>query len=285
MQMTSTSHPALLDGKNVVVLGGTSGIGLAAAKAFIAAGARLVVVGLPSDDPESVKEQLGESTLLMFADAREPHTAEAAVGKTVEIFGKLDGLYHVAGGSGRRLGDGPLHEVTDEGWLATLELNLTPVFYSNRAAVRQFLLQKSGGSVLNLSSVLAFSPSPHHFGTHAYATAKAGIIGLTKSCAGMYAPQGIRFNVIAPGLIATPMSKRARASPEIAEFIRSKQPLEGGRFGEPEDLAAAAVFFMSDQSRFVTGQVLGVDGGWSVSDGQVAFTPDQNRTRGCRAEK
>jgi len=175
----------------------------------------------------------------------------------------------VAGGSGRRFGDGPLHEVTDEAWQATLELNLTSLFYSNRAAVRQFLRQKAGGSILNLGSVVAFSPSPRYFATHAYAAAKAAIIGLTRSCAGLYAPQGIRFNVIAPGLIATPMSERAQGSSEIQQFIRSKQPLDSGRIGKPDDLDAAAVFFMSDASKFVTGQVLAVDGGWSVTEGQI----------------
>ena len=120
-----------------------------------------------------------------------------------------------------------------------------------------------------MSSVLGFSPSPHYFSTHAYASAKAAIIGLTKSAAAYYAPANIRFNVLAPALVATPMSQRAQGDEEILRFIATKQPLEGGRIGHPSDLDGAAVYFMGDDSKFVTGQVLAVDGGWSVSDGQV----------------
>ena len=119
-----------------------------------------------------------------------------------------------------------------------------------------------------MSSVLAWSPSPQYFSTHAYAAAKAAIIGLTKSCASLYAPQGIRFNAIGPGLVATPMSQRAQQNEDIMRFIQAKQPLDGGRIGTPSDLDAAAIFFMSDGSKFTTGQVLAVDGGWSITDGQ-----------------
>jgi NAD(P)-dependent dehydrogenase (short-subunit alcohol dehydrogenase family) len=122
-----------------------------------------------------------------------------------------------------------------------------------------------------MSSVLAFSPSPHYFATHGYAAAKAAVIGLTKSAAAYYAPANIRFNVLAPALVATPMSQRAQEDQQILEFITTKQPLDGGRIGQPRDLDAAAVYFMSDGSRFVTGQVLAVDGGWGVSDGQFAI--------------
>jgi NAD(P)-dependent dehydrogenase (short-subunit alcohol dehydrogenase family) len=185
------------------------------------------------------------------------------------MFGGFDGLYHVAGGSGRRWGDGPLHEISDEGWRLTLELNLTSVLFSNRAAVRQFLAQKTGGSVLNLTSVLASSPSPQYFATQAYAAAKAAIIGLTKSCAALYAPNDIRFNTIAAGLVRTPMAERACNDPQIMAFVQTKQPLDGGRVGRSSDLDAAVVYFMSDSSRFTTGQVLAVDGGWTVSEGKT----------------
>ena len=133
---------------------------------------------------------------------------------------------------------------------------------------RQFLKQRTGGTVLNCGSVLGFSPSPKFFSTHAYTTAKAAIIGLTQAAAAHYAGNNIRFNVLAPGLVATPMSRRAQENGAIMQFIRTKQPLDGGRIGLPSDLDAAVVFFMSDESKFVTGQVLAVDGGWSVSEGQ-----------------
>jgi NAD(P)-dependent dehydrogenase (short-subunit alcohol dehydrogenase family) len=151
-----------------------------------------------------------------------------------------------------------------------MDLNATSMFHSNRAAVRQFLDQKTGGSILNVTSVLAYSPAPHHFATHAYAAAKAAAIGFTRSCAAHYASHGIRFNGIAPGLVDTPMARRAAGDEQIRRYLVTKQPLDGGRIGNPEDLDAAVVYFLSDQSRFVTGQVLGVDGGWAVSEGQVA---------------
>ncbi len=121
---------------------------------------------------------------------------------------------------------------------------------------------------MNMGSVLGFAPSPRYFATHAYATTKAAIIGLTKSAAAFYAPQSIRFNVVAPALVDTPMAQRAANGPAIMKFIEKKQPLDGGRIGHPNDLDAAVIYFLSDASKFVTGQVLAVDGGWCVSDGQ-----------------
>ena len=258
-----------LKDKSIVVIGGTSGLGLSAAKAFVAAGARVVVVGKDTDKLEAAKAALGAAAMGLSADATHPDTAVAAVNIASKNFGGFHGLYHVAGGSGRKEGDGPLHSITNEGWEHTLQLNLNSVFYSNRAAAQYFARQQTGGSILNMSSVLGFSPSPHFFATHAYAAAKSAIIGFTRSCAAYYAGAGIRFNVLAPALVATPMSQRAQANPEVLEFIATKQPLDGGRIGEPADLDAAAVYFLSDDSKFVTGQVLAVDGGWSVSEGQL----------------
>jgi NAD(P)-dependent dehydrogenase (short-subunit alcohol dehydrogenase family) len=267
--MAITPSAGSLEGKRIVVMGGTGGIGLSAVKTFLGAGARVVAVGLEPEQVGQVSSLLGERARVLSADVRQPEAALQAIGECVTRFGGLDGLYHVAGGSGRRWGDGPIHEVTDDGWRLTIELNVTSVFYSNRAAVRQFLAQNSGGAILNLTSVLAESPSPRFFATHSYASAKAAIVGLTKSCAAYYAPQGIRCNALAPGLVDTPMAQRATKDPRIMEFIRGKQPLDGGRIGAPSDLDGAAVYFLSDESRFTTGQVLAVDGGWSVSEGQV----------------
>jgi NAD(P)-dependent dehydrogenase (short-subunit alcohol dehydrogenase family) len=257
-----------LDGKKIVVIGGTGGIGLSAVKAFIAAGACVVAVGLEREEVPPVARDFGKACRFIHADATQPETAPKAIDECVAALGGFHGLYHVAGGSGRRWGDGSLHEITNEGWHLTLELNLTSVFYSNRAAVRQFLGKGKGGSILNLSSVLAFSPSGEHFATHSYAAAKSAIIGLTRSCASRYAGNLIRFNALAPGLIQTPMAQRAANDPSIMAFIKSKQPLDGGRIGQASDLDAAAVFFMSDASHFTTGQVLAIDGGWSVTEGQ-----------------
>jgi NAD(P)-dependent dehydrogenase (short-subunit alcohol dehydrogenase family) len=209
----------------------------------------------------------GHRTLV--GDATHPDTAAKAIELATKEFGRFDALYHVAGGSGRSRGDGPLDRITDNGWRFTLDMNLTSTFYSNRAAARQFLRQGTGGCVLNMTSVLAFSPSPEFFTTHAYAAAKAAIIGLTRSAAAHYAKQNIRFNAVAPGLVETRMSQRAAGDERIMKFVATKQPLDGGRIGKPEDLDAAIVFLLSDAAKFVTGQVLSVDGGWHVSEGQV----------------
>ncbi len=256
-----------LANKSLVVIGGTTGLGLSAAKAFVREGARVVVVGRNPESAAAAQAALGPNTRALAGDACDAQTAVLAIELAVRDFGALHGLYHVAGGSGRRQGDGPLHEISDAGWAYTLNENLTSMFYSNRAAAQQFLQQSGGGSVLNMGSVLGFSPSPKFFSTHAYATTKAAIIGLTKSAAAFYAPLNIRFNVLAPALVATPMSQRAQGDEAIQEFIKTKQPLDGGRIGVPEDLDSAAVFFMGDESKFATGQVLAVDGGWTVSEG------------------
>jgi NAD(P)-dependent dehydrogenase (short-subunit alcohol dehydrogenase family) len=258
----------------VVVVGGTTGLGFSAARACVEAGGRVVVVGRNPDNARSAGELLGpSSSRVVVADATDPATAPAAIELALTDFGRFDALYHVAGGSGRKAGDGPLHEITDEGWDFTQRLNLTSLFYSNRAAARQFLLQASAsryprGSVLNMGSVLGYSPSRKYFATHAYAATKSAVIGFTRSCAAYYAPHNIRFNVIVPALIETPMSHRAAGDETIMGFIRTKQPLDGGRIGRPEDLDAAVVYFLSEASKFCTGQVLTVDGGWSVSEGQ-----------------
>jgi NAD(P)-dependent dehydrogenase (short-subunit alcohol dehydrogenase family) len=260
---------AMLRDRAIVIIGGTTGLGLSAARACVAAGGRVVVVGRKEQSASEAGRALGEAGLAIVGDATDPQTAPNAIAAGIERFGRFDGLYHVAGGSGRSKGDGPLHELSDEGIDFTLKLNLTSLIYSNRAAARQLREQGGGGSVLNMGSVLGFSPSPHHFATHAYAATKAAIIGFTQSCASYYAAEDIRFNVIAPALVETPMAQRAAGDERILEFIRTKQPLDGGRIGRPDDLDAAVVFFLSDAARYVTGQVLAVDGGWTVSEGQL----------------
>src|SRR5437879_11000895 len=117
------------------------------------------------------------------------------------------------------MGDGPLHEMTDEGWRGTLDLNLTSLVFSNRAAARQFLAQRSSGSILNMGSVLGWSPSPRHFATHAYAAAKAAVVGFTKSIAAYYAEKKISCNVLATGLVETAMAQSAARCGVITRFI------------------------------------------------------------------
>ncbi len=261
-----SSAGALTD-KVFVVIGGTGGLGLSGALACVRAGAKVVVVGRDLAGVHAAQRAMGEQGRALAGDASDPHTAPAAIELALNAFGHFNGLYHVAGGSGRKSGDGPLHEISDDGWDYTLKLNLTSLLYSNRAAARQLLKQGTGGCVLNMGSVLAFSPSPHHFATHAYATTKAAAVGLTRAAAAYYAPRNIRFNLLAPALVQTPMSQRASGDEQIVRYIRGKQPLDGGRIGRTDDLDAAVVYFLSDAARFVTGQVLNVDGGWSVTEG------------------
>jgi NAD(P)-dependent dehydrogenase (short-subunit alcohol dehydrogenase family) len=164
------------------------------------------------------------------------------------------------------MGDGPLHEITDEGWDYTIALNQTSVFYSNRAAIAALLDQQRAGAILNMTSVLAYAPAPAHFASHAYAAAKAAIIGMTRSAAAYYAPHKIRINALAPGCTETPMAGRVRENAAVQDYLRRKQPLDGGRIGVPQDADGAAVLLLSDAASFITGQVLAVDGGWSVMD-------------------
>ncbi|NJK93698.1 MAG: SDR family oxidoreductase [Bacteroidales bacterium] len=259
----------MLSGKNLVVIGGTTGLGLSASKAFVENGANVVVAGRNEDSVSEAKKLLGSRSEGIAGDAVLPETAMRAIEVCVETFGSFHGLYHVAGGSGRKMGDGPLHELTLEGWNKTLELNLTSLMLSNQAAVQYFLKHHQEGYILNMGSVLGYSPSPQYFSTHAYAASKSAIIGFSKSIAAYYAKNNIRVNVIAPALVETPMAKRAAEDDHILAFIKTKQPLDGGRIGYPSDLDGLAVYFMSDMARFTTGQVIAVDGGWTVSEGQL----------------
>ncbi len=259
----------MLSGKNIVIIGGTTGLGLSAALAFIEQGARVVVTGRSPESCNKAQHQLGDLGLAISSDATKEGSAEEAIEASGEKWGNLHGLYHVAGGSGRKAGDGPLHKMTLSGWQTTLELNLTSVMLSNRAAINTFLDQDQGGVILNMGSVLGYSPSPEYFTTHAYATTKSAIIGFSKSIAAYYAKNNIRVNVIAPALVETPMAQRAAQDDTIQAFIRTKQPLDGGRIGHPGDLDGACSFLLSEKASFVTGQVLSVDGGWSISEGQI----------------
>jgi NAD(P)-dependent dehydrogenase (short-subunit alcohol dehydrogenase family) len=258
-----------LQDKRIVIIGGTSGIGLSAAISFISEGANVLCIGKDEESNSRADHFLGSKGIVVYGDAIKPETSADAITLCEEKFGGFDGLYHVAGGSGRKFGDGPLHELSLEGWNKTIELNVTSVMLSNQAAVNAFRKKGISGVILNLTSVLAYSPSPTYFATHAYTAAKSAIIGFTKSIAAYYAKDNIRINALAPGLIETQMSQRAANDEKIQSFIKSKQPLDGGRIGNVDDLDAAAIYFMSDYSKFTTGQVLSIDGGWDLSEGQL----------------
>ncbi len=199
----------------------------------------------------------------LAADLADEKSAEAAVRECVAAFGRLDCVFNVAGISGRRFGDGPLHELSAEGWDTVVSANVRSLFLVSRAAVRQMLAQ-GGGAILNMSSVLAEHPSAPLFSTHAYAASKGAINSFSLAVAAHYAHDNIRVNVIAPSLIATPMSRRAQQDPQILDHLRDRQPLAGGPIAV-EDVVGTVLYLLSDDSRMVTGQVVAVDGGWGVS--------------------
>lgn len=261
--------PGRLHEKRCLIVGGTTGLGLAAARRFLEEGAKLVIAGRSVDKGAAAVDALhGLGPVYFFAcDAADAIQVKLLFEHAVEILGGLDVLYHVAGISGRRHGDGPLHECTDDGWQATLDANLKSTFQTNRAAVQHFLPRRQRGVILNMASVLGLEPSPQYFDTYAYAATKGGILAMSRLAAARYAPDGIRINVIAPGLIDTPMAARAVQDPAIREFLRTKQPLRQGP-GTADDCANAAVFLCSDEAGFITGVTLPVDGGWCISEGQ-----------------
>lgn len=250
---------ASLAGAGALVTG-AGGISSATARALSAAGARVMVVDREAAVLDRLIAQAPE-LLSHTADLTAPGAADQAVAVALRAFGRLDIVCNVAGISGRRYGDGPVHEATDAGWDTVMETNAKTVFTMCRAALKPMMAQRDG-VIVNMSSVLAYAPNAEHFATHAYAASKAAIIGLTRSMAAYYAPHGIRVNAVAPGLIATPMSARAQHDEAILTYLQQRQPLTGLP-GEADDVAQAVLYLVN--AHFVTGEVLEVAGGWGVA--------------------
>jgi NAD(P)-dependent dehydrogenase (short-subunit alcohol dehydrogenase family) len=251
-----------LSGKVAIVTGGGSGIGQATAKLFAEQGAQVAIFELDESRAAETLALIKGNHTSRIVDVTSAPQVESAIKDVVATFGRLDILVNVAGGSGRKWGDGPADACTLEGWDKTLTLNLDSIFYCCKYGL-QAMLPQGHGVIVNVASVLGLVGGDDDFATHAYATSKGAIISLTRSIASYYAPRGIRANVICPGLIATPMSRRAQESEHIQSRLPQLQPLTGD-FGSPQDVANAALYFASDSSSFVTGAVLTVDGGWTV---------------------
>ncbi len=227
-----------LRGRVAVVTGSAGGIGGAVARAFGDAGAD--VVGLDRDEADLTN---ADDVAGAFAD-----------------LDRVDVLVNVAGISGRRLGDGPVDECTEEAWDAVLDANLKSVFLCCKHAIPK-LRAAGGGAIVNVSSVLGLVGGDEDFATHAYAASKAGIVGLSRSIAAYYARERIRCNVVAPSLIATPFSARVQSDERLRARVAELQPLTRD-LGTAEDVTGA-VFYLAT-AEFVTGAVLTVDGGWTV---------------------
>lgn len=256
-----------LAGKVTIVTGASSGIGKSAALRFAQEGATLIMAARTPEPLAAARDEVIERTgnaaiAAVPTDVSDEAAVIAIVDAALARWGRLDAVFNAAGISGRRFGDGPAADCTLEGWNTVLSSNLTSIFLCTKYAL-EAMLPNEQGSIVNLASVLGMVGGDEHFATHAYAASKGGIIAFTRAVASYYAPKGIRANVVAPGLIRTNMSVRAQTDPEIIAKLPRLQPLTGS-FGDTDDIASAALYLASDESRFVTGVVLPVDGGWTV---------------------
>ena len=246
--------PLGLGGRVAIVTGAGSGIGAAIARRFAAAGAQVIAADVRPEAIAALAQATGgiEPTV---CDVTQAAAVEALVAGAVERFGRLDVMVNNVGQSIA----GRLKDATDEEWQRVLALTLSSTFYGVRAALRVMLPRRSG-SIINISSGAGFGGSP---GLATYGAAKAGVNNLTQSAAVENARNGVRINAIAPGAIETPgILEWARSLPGgVPAYEATLLP---GRFGRPEEIAAAALFLASDEASFVNGAVIPVDGAASA---------------------
>lgn len=267
---TDPSRP--LQNQKALVTGGSSGIGEGCALALGAAGAA-VVVNYHSDADEAERvvagiRQSGSEAIAIQCDVSREDEVQAMFAQAIDHFGTLDILINNAG----LQQDAPFHEMTLRQWERVIDVNLTGQFLCAREAVREFLrrgvvpsISRAAGKIVCMSSVHEVIP----WGGHAnYAASKGGIMQLMKSMAQELAPQKIRVNSIAPGAIQTPINQPAWATPEALSALLKLIP--DGRIGEPDDVARAAVWLASDQSDYITGATIFVDGGMTLYPGFAA---------------
>ncbi|HEY7064642.1 MAG TPA: SDR family NAD(P)-dependent oxidoreductase [Chloroflexota bacterium] len=255
-----------LAGKVALITGGASGIGRAAALLFAREGARIMIatshnaVGARATANEIAAA--GGTAAHVLGDVARAEDARRVVAATVEAYGRLDVLLNNAGIT---IPGSYTHDVRDDDWARIIAVDLTGAFLMMKHAIPA-MLQGGGGSVVNVSSALALAGIP---GCSAYAAAKAGLIGLTRTAAIEYAQQGIRVNILLPGFIWTPMHQAADpaaadpAQPPTSEYYafvaNTVEPM--GRWGSAEEVAQTALFLAADESSYVTGSTLAVDGG------------------------
>jgi NAD(P)-dependent dehydrogenase (short-subunit alcohol dehydrogenase family) len=254
-----------LDDKVAVITGGASGIGEASVRLFAAEGAEVVIADVQDERGGRLAAELGAE--YVHADVTREENVEAAVSHAVDVYGRLDCMFNNAGIAGAV---GPIESVTVEAFDRTVAVLLRGVFLGVKHAAPVMRAQ-GGGSIINTASVAAVSTG---YGNHVYSAAKAGVVQLTRSVAMELGEDNVRVNCVLPGFIPTPMIARARGVPlgeadgklgVITEAFREAQPIR--RPGHPDDIAKAVLWLASDDSSFVNGHALVVDGG--VSGGRT----------------
>src|SRR5581483_4059360 len=228
-----------LDGKVAIITGAAEGIGRGCAEAFAREGARVIVADLKREAGEETTHALlaaGAQAAFVHLDVAEPDSVELLVRRTVELYGQLDVLVSNAGIGGRKFGDGPTHQCSVDAWDKMMQVNLRGTFLACKYAIPE-LIQRGGGSIITMASVLGLVGTQGLFDTHAYATSKAGIIGLTRAIAAHYARQRVRANALAPGLIDTAMAARTKSDMDLYQQVAFWQPL--GPLGHVRDVAEA----------------------------------------------
>jgi 2-deoxy-D-gluconate 3-dehydrogenase len=243
-----------LDGKVALVTGAGAGIGEAIAIALARAGADVACHhrGDAARDTSERIRTLGRRSVGLSADLSDRGAQDALVADALREFGRIDLLVNNAGTIRRA----PAAEYSDEDWDLLLEVNLSAPFRLARRVGRH-MLERRSGRIVNVASLLAFQGGIR---VPAYAASKGGVAQLTKALANEWASSGVNVNAIAPGYIVTSNTQELRADPTRASQILQRIP--AGRWGEPDDIAGAAVFLCSEAARYVTGHVLVVDGGW-----------------------
>ncbi|MBM3469895.1 MAG: SDR family oxidoreductase [Armatimonadetes bacterium] len=246
-----------LDGKTVLVTGGTAGIGLATARLALELGARVAVAGRDPERGRSSVAGLGDDALFIEADVALEEDVRRMVARVLERFGRLDVLVNNAGVIHRR----PVLEEEPEGWDNLMAVNLRGVFLCCRYALPALIASR--GAIVNVSSVLAFRSAAGR--TPAYDVSKAGVAALTRSLAVRYGPDGVRCNAVCPGFVPTDLNRDSWETwtPEHRAQVIQTYPLR--RLGTPEDAARAILFLASDAASWISGAALLVDGGLSAA--------------------